>query len=291
MDLDTMIIVIFCRIDDHLCEVRPRLRGRGPAPLLSDSEVLTIEVVGELLGLETDKAVFSYFRRHYSDLFPALGCVHRTTYVRQSSNLMSIKEQLWRRLLPAESGAGVVDSFPVSVCRFGRSKKSRLFRGFADYGKDHLGKATIFGFRFHVRIDIHGWITRLAVAPANVPDTAVLPQLAEKTSGCLLGDRNYWQPHLHEEFGEQGLDICAPFRMKSKDRDPERGRLIARNRQLIETVFSQLTCRFHIKRVWARDRWHLANRVVRKVLAHTIGVRLNLEQGCRPLQFAKLFAD
>ena len=45
MDLSTFIVSVFCFIDDRL--KGHRIRQRGPAPKLSDSEVLTIEVVGE----------------------------------------------------------------------------------------------------------------------------------------------------------------------------------------------------------------------------------------------------
>jgi hypothetical protein len=45
VDLSTFIVSVFCLIDDHL--KGRRIRRRGPAPKLSDSEVLTIEVVGE----------------------------------------------------------------------------------------------------------------------------------------------------------------------------------------------------------------------------------------------------
>ena len=58
MDLETFIIAVFCLVDDlvrDLCR-RWRLRRRGPAPALADSEVLTIEAVGEFLGLDTDRA-------------------------------------------------------------------------------------------------------------------------------------------------------------------------------------------------------------------------------------------
>ena len=53
MDLNTFIVAVFCLIDDRIAEFG-RLRGRGPAPTLCDSEVLTIEVVGEFLGLDED---------------------------------------------------------------------------------------------------------------------------------------------------------------------------------------------------------------------------------------------
>ena len=85
MDLDTFVVETFCRIDDALKE-RPGgrpLRSRGPAPTLADSEVLTLEAVGEFLGLDRDTAIYAYFRRHYGAFFPALRRVHRTTFARQ----------------------------------------------------------------------------------------------------------------------------------------------------------------------------------------------------------------
>jgi hypothetical protein len=54
-----------CLVDDRLKEQR-LLRQHGPIPKVSDSEVLTMEVVGEFLGLDTDWAIYRYFRRqHY----------------------------------------------------------------------------------------------------------------------------------------------------------------------------------------------------------------------------------
>ncbi len=76
--LSTFIVAVFCLIDDHL--QGRSIRQRGPAPKLSDSEVLTIEIVGEFLGLDTDKALYLFFQRHYAEWFPALSEIHRTTF-------------------------------------------------------------------------------------------------------------------------------------------------------------------------------------------------------------------
>lgn len=78
MDLDTMVITVFCQIDDLLDELflDTRLRQRGRKPQLSDAEVLTIEAVGEYLGFEQDKAMFEYFRRHALFSAPALASPH-----------------------------------------------------------------------------------------------------------------------------------------------------------------------------------------------------------------------
>ncbi len=83
MDITTFLISVFCFVDDYLKD--KRLRQRGPQPTLSDSEVMTMEIVGEFLGIDTDSGIFRYFRRHYSDWFPALEQVHRTTFVRSGS--------------------------------------------------------------------------------------------------------------------------------------------------------------------------------------------------------------
>ncbi|MDB5307185.1 MAG: hypothetical protein JWO38_1387 [Gemmataceae bacterium] len=44
-------------------------------------------------------------------------------------------------------------------------------------------------------------------------------------------------------------------------------------------VRPQLAERFHVKRTWGRDLWHLSHRVIRKVLGHTVAVWINLTLG------------
>jgi hypothetical protein len=262
--------------------------------VLSDSEVLTVEVVGEYLGLDRDAEVFSYFRRHYSHFFPALGRVHRTTFTRQAANLWKVKERLWQWLLErtgCDPAWAMADSFPLAVCRFGRAPHCRRFRGEAGYGRDHAAKATIYGFRLHARVCWPGVVTRLSLAPAGVADVAVLEELTDRTRGVCLGDRAYWQPELHEALKERGLEMLVPFRKATRDPTPERSRTMTRIRYRIETVFGQLCERLSVKRVWARDLWHLSSRLLRKVLAHTLMVVLNREQGNEPLRLAELLAD
>src|SRR3954470_9834288 len=89
VDLESFTIAMYCWIDAALAEMHAdpdwcRIRQRGPAPTLADSEVLTMEVVGEYLGLDRDTALVAYFRREHPDWFPALLRVHRTTVVRQA---------------------------------------------------------------------------------------------------------------------------------------------------------------------------------------------------------------
>lgn len=295
MDLDSLIIAVFCLVDDTLPQAAPgRLRRRGPRPALADAEVLTIEVVGEHLGLDRDAEVFAYFRRHYQHFFPRLAGVHRTTFARQAANLWRVKERLWQRLL-GRTGCdprwAMADSFPLSVCRFGRAPSCPRFRGEAGYGPDHAARATIYGFRLHARVCWPGVVTRLSVAPAGAADLTVVEELTDQTAGVCLGDRAYWAPELAGWLRGRGVELLAPFKKRASDPTPERSRRLTRIRYRIETVFSQLCGRLSVKRVWARDLWHLSSRLLRKVLAHTLMVVLNREQGNEPLRLAELLTD
>jgi hypothetical protein len=125
MDLDDFIIAVFCVVDEAITRTSNgrRLRQRGPAPLLADSEVVTMEVVGEYLGLAQESALFAYFRRHYAHYFPALRSLHRTTFVRQAANLWRLKELVWQEALeqlPHDPAVAIADSFPLPVCQFAR---------------------------------------------------------------------------------------------------------------------------------------------------------------------------
>ncbi len=71
VDLSTFVVAVFCLVDDRL-EGGSKLRQRGPEPALRDSEVPTMEIVGEFLGIDSEKGPYDYFRRHYGEWFPAL---------------------------------------------------------------------------------------------------------------------------------------------------------------------------------------------------------------------------
>jgi hypothetical protein len=59
----------------------------------------------------------------------------------------------------------------------------------------------------------------------------------------------------------------------------------------VETVIGQLVGRYHLRRVWARDAWHLWSRWQRKLLSHTMAVYLCQQQGLGSLRFAKLLTS
>jgi hypothetical protein len=74
-----------------------------------------------------------------------------------------------------------------------------------------------------------------------------------------LAKRNYWNPKLSQRLNTDGLHPLAPYKSVKRQRQPYPGYLIHMHYR-IETAFDQLVQRFHDKRVWARDLWHLTSR-------------------------------
>jgi hypothetical protein len=292
MDLEMFIVAVFCLTDDFVRAIarEHKLRRRGPAPVLADSEVLTIEAVGEFLGLDTDRALHAYFRRHFGHLFPGLRAVHRTTFLRQAANLWTVKGALWQHLAAAtghDAALVLVDSLPVPVCRFARAHRCRSFAGLAAFGYDPLAHQTYYGLRLHLRVTWPGVITAATLAPANAADSAVAPQLLAGLAGWALGDGASWSPALRAELAADGLALLAPPRGAAARAAPW-PRWLVQTRRRIETVLSQLTERYHAKRVRARDAWHLTARWLRQLVSHTMAVLLCQRAGLSPLAFDQL---
>lgn len=295
MDLETFIVAAFVRIDDLLTAwvaERGPVRTRGPAPVLADSEVLTMEVVGEFLGIDRDRAIVDYFRSHHAALFPNIVRVHRTTFARQAANLWVAKEAVWQRIvaaIPHDPALALIDSVPAPVCRRAHAPRSRVFRGVAAFGRDASSGCFFYGFRHHLRVQWPGIVTAISIAPANVHDQDLVPELVAGMAGLVLADRNYWNPRLRADLVADGVLLLAPFRRRAADRTPDGSRLLNRVRRQIETVASQLVERYHFKRIRARDPWHLTGRILRKVLSHSLAVLLNVEQGIdQPRQLGRL---
>ena len=79
-------------------------------------------------------------------------------------------------------------------------------------------------------------MTAVSVAPANVHDRELVPELVEGATGQVLGDRNYWDPRLTAELAPAGIALLAPFKKRATDPDPVGSRRLTRVRWRIETV-------------------------------------------------------
>jgi hypothetical protein len=219
-----------------------------------------------------------------------LHTVHRTTFFRQAANLWGVKERLWKHLLDRirfEPELSLVDSFPVEVCRFARAYRCRLLAEESAFGYDEMAKQTFYGLRVHLRVPWPGVICAVTLAPANVHELHVCRKTSRGRGGLGFGDRNYHSPNLAERLSDRGLHLPTPYKSSKKEKQPW-PRFLVQKRRRIETVIAQMVGRYGAKKVWARDRWHLRSRWLRKVLSHTMAVCLCQRAGLSPLRFSEL---
>ena len=290
MSLDNFIIIVYCLVDDVLKKALngAKLRQRGMEPKLSDAEIITMEIVGEFLGIDTDKGIWYYFHQHWLKWFPDLGS--RTNFVKQAANLCMVKQKI-QRTVAKQLGAfddtlHMADGFPMPVCKFRRANFSRIFRGEASYGFCASKGETYYGFKGNVMINAEGVVANITVTAANIDERESLWDITNNVTGLVIADKGLIGADYQKEQKNAGINLQTPKRSNmTDDRGKKFNRWLVSTRRLVETVIGQFAAQFHIEKIWARDLWHLTNRVARKVLAHTIGMLVNKMMGNPPLQF------
>lgn len=247
---------------------------------LSDSEIIAISICGELAGSDSENAWYSFRKRNYHHLFPTL--CSRSRFNRTRRVLLQTTELLRKKLscvfpIPA-SRYFVVDSFPLAVCKFGRARYCRSFRGYgADCGKCPSKKETYFGYKVHALITLEGYITAFEITAASVDDREGLRDLVEGKEGLVaLGDKGCVGETLTQDLSSQGGCLMVLKRSNSKTDWPREVRqLIFKQRRRVETVFSQLSGQLNAERALARSFQGLCTRISNKILAYNFCLALN----------------
>ena len=282
-NFEDFILVVFVFIDDLYHAYAPSSvtqRRNVEQAKLSDSEIITISICGELVGIDSENAWFSFVKKNYKHLFPNIGS--RSRFNRTRRALLPITKLLREKLLPTFSipcnEYFIIDSFPLKVCKFGRAHFCHTFREYgADYGKCPSKKETYFGYKVHAMITLEGFITIFEITPASTDDREGLRDMTDGVSGItILGDKGYIGEQLNDEMQEQGICLMSLKRSNSKNNWPKAVRqLIFQFRRRVETVFSQLSEQLNAERVLAKSFQGLCTRLVNKILAYNLCLVLN----------------
>ena len=286
-NLTDLFTIIFTIVDDIYNDIIPisiRNRRNIKDSKLSDSEIITISIVGELLTIDSEKAFFSLLSREYTRLFPKLG--DRTRFNRTKRNLHAvikeIREYISLSIQSYSNEIRVIDSMPIPVCEFGRAHFSKCFKGEASYGRCPSKKQIYFGFKFHALTTVDGFLTDYVITPANVDDRNVVWDLCYKYSSIsIIADKGYVNKRLTPELkGEKGINLLFLKRGNSKENYPKEIRqLIFKVRRRIETSFSQLTEQLNLNKVKSKSMLGFITRTSIKVLAHNISFLINKLMG------------
>jgi len=286
MSICKFIISIYLIIEEfYTLIVTKPLRTRGFPPALSDVEIITMQIAGEFLGLDSDKNIWMYFKHNWFEWFPQLGSY--PNFCKHCANLWHVNQQITAKLKSTFGPDNIhfIDGFPIPVCRYARARKHKNFKGSAGFSYCAAKQEKYYGFKGHVVINLSGMIIDYTFASANCDERDVAPEITQNMNGLLGADKGYLRPELKQYYECQYIDLQTPYRRNMVDIRPEESmRILMNARRRIETVIGQLTERFHIQKVRAKDLWHLTHRIARKVLSHTIAVILNMRLGNPPLQ-------
>ena len=282
-DLKDFITVVYVIVDDIYQETTPahiKNRKNIEYSILSDSEIITISIVGELMIIDSEKTWFNFCKKNLRDLFPKF--CDRTRFNRTRRNLQTVIEELTKqisfKLGYYQEPYRIVDSIPIPVCKFGRAVFHKTFKGLASYGRSPSKKETYFGFKLHVLSSFDGYITDIVLISANVDDRQAIWELVSLYNNItIIGDKGYISGKLQKQLStEKDITLITRKRGNSKYQFPEEFiQLVFKVRKRIESSFSQLTEQLNLNNVKAKSLWGLITRLRTKILSHNICYFIN----------------
>ena len=270
-------------VDELWPAVAGRCRRPGPAPACSDSELVTMVLVGESRGWDEETDLVREWRAR-RDLFPVVP--ERSRFNRRRRALAPAINELRRatlRLLDlARDRQCAIDSLPVPALRFhlvpGSSAVGHWTEHGAAFGKVATKKQTIFGYKLQLLVTLNGVILDFLLAPANVTDLEAGAELLAKHRDLLvIGDKGYLSaPVAADLLATAGITLLTvPRKNQRVQLPPALAALQARWRQIVETVNSQLATLFGIEENHAHSFDGLRARLYSKLTAHTLAIYIN----------------
>ncbi len=287
-DFEDFCLWMYVVVDELWCQLPPAYKRRsGPPPACSDSELLTLALIGECRGWTTETTLLGQWAA-YRHLFPQLP--ERSRFNRRRRRLAHALNALRQAVLAvldvAQDRRCAIDSLPVPVLAFHLVPSAAGTEGWraagADFGKVPTKKQTLFGDKLHLLVTLGGVICDFVLAPASASDVAVGAELlCEHADLAVLGDKGYISAPLADTLrADCGVALLTvPRRNQRRQLPAAVARLLNGARQIVETVNDQLTEQFGLARHHAHTFRGLCARLYCKLTAHTLCLLLNRRLG------------
>jgi len=281
---DDFCLWTYVVVDELWQRLGPLVRRPGPAPACSDSELLTLAIVGECRGWDVETELLGCWQAH-RDLFPHLPSQSRfNRRRRQLADACNLVRRAILGLLDAvaQDRQCVIDSLPIPVMAFhlvpGSAATADWKAAGATFGRVGTKRQTIFGYKLHLLVTLGGVILDFELAPANAADLTVGEELlSEHTDLAALGDKAYISAPAAADLWERCRVtlLTVPRRNQTWQLPEPLCRLLNGARQIVETVNGQLDAQFHIETNRAHTFAGLCARLHTKLAAHTLCLYLN----------------
>ncbi len=281
-----VLTTIFTIVDDTMKGspmIQQMLDRPGPAPRLSDNEVVTIALYQELLGEPREDHFFRLHQASLRTFFPGLN--ERSRYNRRKRDLWSvilavrISLQLVLDALELEETAAI-DSAPVPCVGYKRGKAASDFVGLAEYGVCSSKALKYFGLKLHSVVSLTGVVMGFLLTGASHYDNQPVVELLDSFAHHLqrlLGDGAYNDAALQTFLKQyRSLELLAPVKVNQAPvRSKQAQQQLNWLRLICETVNAQLQEQLHLSKHYAKSTWGLMTRMAAKLTAHSVGMMVN----------------
>lgn len=280
-----IFLIWYVLVDDayqQLVHMQGPIRRRGPAPVFSDSEVITVSLIIETFFHGHEELGLSFLKQYHRDLFPCL--LDKSRFNRRRRRLGLIMEQL-RQLLSAvlldpEDSVRIIDTAPIPACTYKRSGDCQTVSG-PEYASVMASKGgKLYGHRFYATITKEQVIDRWMLAPAAPNEGKLCVAFFEDQSHLqVLADNGFHVPTEMRWLSEtRQVQMITARRRTDRQQWPKAFRqLLDRVRRRIETTFSVLATVFSLEAPGSRSISGLIARTVTAVLAYNLSFLMNIE--------------
>jgi len=290
---DDLLIQVFVLVDDWYQSNGHRLRPQlpGPSCRFSESEMLTLLLVMDYFPYPGEQQFLGYLRANHLALFP--GLLDQSQFNRRARRLSGLLEALrryWlRQLAVTDEDTLVLDTKPVPVVGYKRSKRHSDFEGSATYGYCASRKLNYFGYKLVMVTTLSGVPLIYDLVPAHTDERAAAETVLVDIQNCtILADKGFigtdWQADVGRVTGNR---IFTPMRANQHQQNPpEFNRLLGKFRERIEGVFNEIqnTGR-HLEHLLRKKVSGICTHVSAKVASHTLRILLRKCFGIDVLTF------
>lgn len=296
IDFESLLVIIFVLVDDWYQSDGKSLEYNSPGakPEMSDSEILTLALIMDYLPFPGESQFIGFIRANYGQWFPTL--LERSQFNRRLRRLEHKLESLRRKWVEQLGGLDadsfIIDTKPIPVVGYRRSKKQSDFYGSADYGYCAARKMKYFGYKLVVISTLKGLPIAYDLVSANTDERqAVEGVLHLVRNSDIYGDKGFigqdWQEEVTNSTGNRIWTIQRSNQHPTVS--PDFKRLIGRVRQRIEGVFHEIqnTGR-NPERLLNKTVNGLATHMAAKIASHTLRLLLRRQFGIDVLTFQSL---
>jgi hypothetical protein len=288
-----LLTIIFVLVDDWYQELGVKFfKGKpGDKPEFTDSEVITLMLAQEFIPYPSERQYISFIRANYLDLFPKL--VDQSQYNRRSRSLHMLLEEL-RRYWIIQKGwhqqtCYLMDTKPIPVVGYKRSKSRSDFLGSANYGHCVSRNLKYFGYKLITITTLDGISVLYDLVPANIDERLAAEAVIDQISGCdLLADKGFigleWQTQI---FDQTNNLIWTPRRSNQyQQNSASLDRWLSSVRERIEGYFHEIqNIGRNIERLSAKTILGLCTRVIAKITSHVLRRLLRIDFGVNVQEF------